>query len=121
MALQGDVGFLARATARKPLRDSLDVCANEFKATLAGLAKLADDIGSSAITGAALPSAAQMRAPFKDFSAAAGGGADLQVPMFLLRSVANALGHVAATLGAGLEGQANPPPAQPPLDAPAST
>jgi len=105
MALQGDIGFLARATARKPLRDSLDTCVNEFRATLAGIATLTDDIGSAAISGAALPSAVQMRAPFKDFSAAAGGGADLQVPMFLLRSVAHALGHVAATLGPKPEGQ----------------
>ena len=117
MALQGDVGFLARAGARKPLHDTLDSCANEFKATLTGIANLADDIGRAATTHAALPSAAQLRAPFKRMATA--GGADLQIPMFLLRCVGNALGHVVATLARRPDGQADPPLAPPPEDAPA--
>lgn len=94
-ALHGDVGFLARAVARKPL--NVDASCAELALPLRAIARQMDDIGAAATSGGPLPSSAELRAALKNSAAATTLERD-PIPAFLLRSIAIALAHVAAAL-----------------------
>jgi uncharacterized membrane protein YccC len=103
MALQGDVGFVARSVARKPLQ--IDAGSADFSALLMQIAAILDTLGGAAMAGGAVPASDELRESIKAFAAARAPGIQREVPLFLLRSLAFAVGQVIAALS-------------PPVDAP---
>jgi len=94
MALQGDAGFLARALARKPLRDMDETSANALHAQIANLAGALDAVATAAQGKGELPSRAQVQGTI-----ASGSGAGVPpVAQYLLQSVAGSLLNVIAVL-----------------------
>ncbi|HZP67320.1 MAG TPA: FUSC family protein [Rudaea sp.] len=107
MALQGDIGFVARALARKPLRTALTAIAGEFGAALAEIAARIDAIGLALDSGA-LPAA---DVPMPAYDAFCRAATNAPIAQFLLHSLAASVAQLDAAFAPG------PPPQR---DAPAA-